>query len=307
MILLWGLSGDDPLEEVRQALQRRGAAFQFLDQRDAPATEIEFEFGRALTGVVRTPRQVVELGGVTAAYVRAYDSRKLPEVARAGEGSPVWSHALAVESALYSWVESTDALVVNKPSAMASNNSKPYQAAIIERHGFAVPATLITTDPVAVKQFWDAHGEVIYKSISSVRSIVSRLTPDHLERLPDVAWCPTQFQQHVPGRDYRVHVVGEELFPCEVVSEADDYRYASRQGAGIELRPCELPPDIGRRARTMAAAMGLPLAGVDLRRTPDGDWYCFEVNPSPGFTFYEPEGEHPIADAVARVLVQGRP
>jgi glutathione synthase/RimK-type ligase-like ATP-grasp enzyme len=53
----------------------------------------------------------------------------------------------------------------------------------------------------------------------------------------------------------------------------------------------------------MAAAMGLALAGIDLRRTDKGEWFCFEVNPSPAFTYYEEATGQPITDAVARLLL----
>jgi RimK-like ATP-grasp domain len=302
MILLWGLSGDDALGEVMLSLRRHGASFAFLDQRDVAATEIEMEVCCGLTGVIRTPREAIDLGCVTAVYLRAYDSRRLPDVSQSGPESSLWSHALAVESALYSWVELTDALVVNRPTAMAGNNSKPYQAELIRRQGFKVPATLMTTDPEAVRNFCDEYGSVIYKSASSIRSIVSRLSPEHLTRLDDVRWCPTQFQQYIPGQEYRLHVVGDRLFSCRITSEADDYRYARRQGSSVEIEPCELPRQVGTRAKEMVAAMGLFVAGVDLRQTPDGHWYCFEVNPSPGFTYYEAEAAHPIADAIAQLL-----
>jgi hypothetical protein len=305
MILLWGLSGDGPLDEVEASLRGRGVPFALLDQRDVLDTRVESEPGRAFASRVLTRDGHIDLDAVTACYLRAHDFRRLPHIEAAGPESAAWSHAVAVESALYAWVELTPALVVNRPSAMSSNNSKPYQAALIGAHGFAVPETLITTDPAAVEEFRARHGALIYKSISSVRSIVSRLTPDHDERLADVAWCPTQFQQYVPGTDYRVHVIGEELFTCEVISVADDYRYAGRQGAGVEIRPCGLPPEVGEKLRTLVRALGLCVAGVDLRRTPDGEWFCFEVNPSPGFTFYEPDDEQPIADAIARLLAYG--
>ena len=54
----------------------------------------------------------------------------------------------------------------------------------------------------------------------------------------------------------------------------------------------------------MAAGMGLHLAGIDLRQTPRGEWYCLEVNPSPGFTYYEAVTGQPIAAAVAELLVR---
>ena len=115
---------------------------------------------------------------------------------------------------------------------------------IVCRHRFDVPSTLITTDPDAARRFWTDSGAVIYKSTSGVRSVVARLGDAHVERLDDVIWCPTQFQRYVPGRDHRVHVVGDDVFACEVISEADDYRYAARHGAPPALRACTLPVDV---------------------------------------------------------------
>ena len=185
---------------------------------------------------------------------------------------------------------------------MASNNSKPYQSAHIRSLGFEIPDTIITRDPKTVIKFWKRHGAVIYKSVSGVRSIVSRLTPEHLGRLSDISWCPTQFQEYIPGNDYRVHVVGDEIFSCQIISKADDYRYAARQGERVRIIPFDLPEDIGFRCRALTKAMGLVMAGLDLRLTPDGKWYCFEVNPSPGFTYYQRACGHHIDEAIARVL-----
>ncbi|MGN6109488.1 MAG: ATP-grasp domain-containing protein, partial [Kofleriaceae bacterium] len=164
------------------------------------------------------------------------------------------------------------------------------------------PETLITTDPDAAAAFWDRHGDVIYKSVSGVRSQVSRLRTEHRERLADVSSCPTQFQAWVPGRDHRVHVVGDEVFGVEVISDADDYRYASAGGHSCELRAVLLPFEVAERARALACALDLPVAGIDLRRTPDGRWYCFEVNSSPCFTYYEHHTGQPIAAALAAYL-----
>jgi len=102
--------------------------------------------------------------------------------------------------------------------------------------------------------------------------------------------------------DIRVHTVGDEAFATEIESEASDYRYARRQGASLSARAADLPPEVGNSCAGLAAALGLELAGVDLRRTPDGRYYCFEVNPSPGFLFYERATAQPISEAVARRL-----
>jgi D-alanine-D-alanine ligase-like ATP-grasp enzyme len=46
----------------------------------------------------------------------------------------------------------------------------------------------------------------------------------------------------------------------------------------------------------------LLVAGLDLIRTPDGDWYFLEANPSPAFTFYPDRAE--VGAAIARLLAQ---
>ena len=49
-------------------------------------------------------------------------------------------------------------------------------------------------------------------------------------------------------------------------------------------------------------------AGIDLKETPDGEWCCFEVNPCPGFIFFERHTGQPISLALAEFLhAGGRP
>ena len=132
--------------------------------------------------------------------------------------------------------------------------------------------------------------------------IPRRLTGAHLARIQDVGSCPTQFQQYIVGRDVRVHVVANDVFASEIVSEADDYRYASRDGANVEIRPYALPEEVATRCIALAGFLDLPLAGIDLRLSAQGNWYCFEVNPSPGFTYYQSHTGQPIADSIAGLL-----
>jgi glutathione synthase/RimK-type ligase-like ATP-grasp enzyme len=117
-----------------------------------------------------------------------------------------------------------------------------------------------------------------------------------------VRHCPTQFQEWVDGVDIRVHVVGHQTFATELVSAASDYRYARRSGHTVTAEAIELPPRIEAACKRFASDAGLMVAGIDLRRTPADDFYCFEMNPSPGFLFYERATGQPISEAVARLL-----
>jgi glutathione synthase/RimK-type ligase-like ATP-grasp enzyme len=268
-------------------------------------TKIRLEVGDSLDGSLHTPDEDTDLGYVSAVYVRPYNSGEVPAVARSGRDSPAWRHALEVDDIMAAWLEIAHAFIVNPLGAMAANDSKPYQSKQILSHGFSVPETLITTDPSAAQAFWERHGVVIYKSVSGIRSQVARLRPEHVPRLADVTSCPTQFQQYVAGIEHRVHVVGDEVFAAEIRCEADDYRYPGPHP--IEIRACRLPETVEDRCRRLTTAAQLPVAGLDLRRTPEDNWFCFEVNPSPGFTYYESATGQPIARAVAMLLADGAP
>ena len=294
-VLLWGIDGDAPLDQVREALQRHPCRVVFLDQRQDAEVDVTLSVTPTLHGALRLGEACLDLAEVSALYLRPFDPRDLPSCADR-DGS--FAHALTVQDMLLSWAELTPALVLNRPSDMAANNSKPYQARWIESLGFRIPSTLLTTDPIAAHAFLRRHGRVIYKSISGVRSIVSRVTDEHLGRFENIAACPTQFQEYIDGREYRVHVVHDTVIATEIVSSADDYRYAS----DVQMRAVTLPEAVTSRCRMLARVMRLPLAGLDLRCSSAGEWYCLEVNPSPGFTFFEQHTGQPIAQHLARLL-----
>jgi glutathione synthase/RimK-type ligase-like ATP-grasp enzyme len=305
VILLWGLPGDSPLRAVREALRRhQHDGVVFLSQHDVLQTDLDLTVGSSIDGRLRARGRTVKFGSIHAAYLRPYDTRRILDLAGTDPTDPAWFRAIATDDMLLSWADITPALAVNRPKAMAPNGSKPYQAAWIRTHGFRVPATLLTTHPAAVLEFRDQYHRVVYKSISGVRSIVSRLADADLERLDDVMWCPTQFQEFILGTDYRVHVVGGRVFACRVTSNADDYRYGARSGSNPTIEACHLPADVEERCVALSRDMGLTVSGLDLRQTPEGAWYCFEVNPSPGFTYFEDATGQAIADAIADLLAQ---
>ena len=300
MILVWSVPKDSAASAVAAALERLGAEARFFDQHDALQAELELSVDSGVNGRLRLPDGDVKLEEISGAYIRPYESSRLQTIACAPDQAR--TRAAALDNALLGWSEITAARVVNRPSAMASNHSKPYQTSIIHAQGFDVPETLVTTDKDALEAFWEKHRSIVYKSISGVRSIVTEVTPAHRERFAALANCPTQFQQRIPGTDFRAHVVGGEIFGCRVESAATDYRYPGRKEDAPKIQAQDLPADIAERCGSLAASLGLLLAGIDLRRTPDERWFCFEVNPSPGFTYYEQASGQPISEAIARLL-----
>lgn len=304
MILLAGIPSETPLRLVREALDARSADYRLFNQREAADCVIDFRIDDGgIDGELGLCGERIALRHVRAVYHRMMDDGRLPEIKPLAADAPPRRHARALHDALYRWIEVAPGRIVNRSDPQGSNMSKPYQGQLVRRHGFAIPETLISNDPDAVRAFHASHGPLIYKSISGVRSIVAELDIADRDRLERIRWCPVQFQQRVEGTDIRVHVVGEDVHATEIASDGVDYRYAVRDGGSTELRAIDLPAEIAERCVAMTAALGLSLSGIDLRRTPEGRYYCFEVNPSPAFSYYELHTGQPIAASIASLLI----
>ena len=308
MILLAGIRSEAPLAMVAEALGEAGADFRVVHQRDVSSYAIRWQAGAAgVTGTLRLGDEAIDLERVRGLYTRMMDDRILPELDGLAPDDPARRHARSFHDAFFNWSEIAPTRVVNRAGPQGSNGSKPYQAQLIAAHGFLVPPTLITNDPAAVLDFRAVHGRIIYKSISSVRSIVKALDEEDVERLDRIRWCPVQFQAAIEGVNIRVHVIGQEAFATEIASTHVDYRYATRDGGETSLSETILPDAVKARCIALAHGLDLPFAGIDLMRTPGGDYHCFEVNPQPGFSYYEAHTGQPIAKAVAAYLMAGEP
>ncbi|PTY08561.1 glutathione synthase [Opitutaceae bacterium EW11] len=304
MILLCGIPTEGPLALAIAALEEIGAEFLVFNQRKFASTEFSFRIvGGAVSGALEYEGRSYPAEAFDGAYIRFMDHRMLPELAKEKPGSALRRHADNLHDALTRWLEIAPLRAVNRMSPMCSNSSKPYQAQLIRRCGLGIPDTLISSDPASIRAFSSEHGRVIYKSTSGVRSVVQTLGDADLARLERVRWCPTQFQQYLPGTDIRVHVVGTEVFATAIESSATDYRYAQAQvGKPAELKPVELSDELSGTCVRLAAELGLAFAGIDLKITPEGETYCFEVNPCPGYSYYENNTGQRISLALARYL-----
>jgi hypothetical protein len=292
MILLYGSAEDPPLSLLIDALQARCAPYAFLELHAMDREGIELQGSR--------PMLQVAGGGLALEEVRAVYARPLALSSHwPSPAATAAAHASA--EALLAWLDADAPFVVSRPRAMQCNASKPLQIQLIGAAGLSVPDTLVTSVPAEARAFWRHHQRVIYKSCSGVRSIVRELDENAATRLDRLHDLPVQFQAWVPGVDIRVHVVGRDCFAAEIQSSAIDYRYAS-DGSGTSMQPIELPDDVASRCVALAEQMELPLAGIDLRRRPDGEHVCFEVNPMPAYSFFEAHSGLRISHALAELL-----
>jgi len=307
MILVCGVLGDVMIELMCARLNYMGYEYFFLDEQRFPG---EFNIhwstrGRGVAGYVTSPSDRINLDDITGIYVRYVqyrDKRKRDGISDREEELIKAEY----EASLINLFDAMPSVVINRARASISNDSKLYQQLLLSSFGFLTPKTLATTVPEQAAAFYETcRRRVIYKSLSGTRSIVRRLEDKDLPRLELVRNCPTQFQEIVDGVDIRVHTVGEEVFATELISQASDYRYAASTGDSLTARAIDIPPEVASACVRLTRSSGLMLSGIDLRRTTDDKYYCFEMNPSPGFIFYERATGQPISEAVAKLLRGG--
>ena len=306
MILLAGIPSEPPMAMLTDRLREIGAPVVVFNQREVAGARLAWSTaGGRLDGRLWLGDTAHALGEFTAIYARLMDDGLLPELEPEPPGSPARRRSRRFHQLLAEWIDVAPGRIVNRFRLMGSNGSKPFQAQLIRRAGLRVPDTLVTNDPDLLAGFRRRHGRVVFKSISGIRSIVAELEAGEGlddDRADALRACPVQFQAYVPGFDVRAHVIGHEVIATRVDSSGTDYRYAARDGLETALEPWRLEPRLAATCVALSSALGLAFSGIDLRITPDGEVYCFEVNPSPAYSYYEANAGQPIAMALARFL-----
>lgn len=306
MILVCGATTDQVTRFFCECLRIYGFPYRLLDQMIYPAGfQISWRWkAGTVTGYIIGPGWRVNLEAISGVFARysLKEDRMLPRNIAPELATTLYTEC---DASLSTLLEGLSCPVANRWSAAVSNRSKPYQALHLRRLGLRVPSTLTTTDPAGARQFYEqCNGAVIYKSISAARSIVRRMNVKDFQRLQLLRNGPCQFQAFIPGDDIRVHTVGDQWFATRVRSAAVDYRYAEDEGHSVIMEPTTLPQRIASVCVQAAKECGLLFSGIDLRETPEGDYYCFEVNGFPGFDYYEKRTGQLISAALSELLAR---
>jgi RimK-like ATP-grasp domain len=231
--------------------------------------------------------ETVRLGELTGIYVRPiYLGRTKAE----------WTRWYGLLDGFTAWLEETDVRVVNRPGAHQLNSCKPAHYAWLAANGLLVPPSLLSRDPVRLKEFVEG-GRTVVKPVCGTRATTREVPAGSLERLATTEG-PVLVQRLIEGDDVRVHVVRDRVVACRFASTAIDYRsdrYARRSVV-------EIPAELERRLVEKTAAQGLVFAGWDFKVDRDGTYWCLECNPMPGYSMYDRVCGGAVSDALISEL-----
>jgi glutathione synthase/RimK-type ligase-like ATP-grasp enzyme len=168
----------------------------------------------------------------------------------------------------------------------AENKLVQLQAAAIA--GLAVPRTLVSNDPAAIRAFCRAlDGEVIVKAVrgtSGFHLFTRQVTEEHLASDDCLRLSPAIYQEKIKGQTHlRLHCFGEDFLVAHIHSAGLDWR----ENIDVPFVAFEIDAQLKRQVRGCLDRLGLRMGIVDLKLTEAGTPVWLEVNPQGQYLFTE--------------------
>jgi glutathione synthase/RimK-type ligase-like ATP-grasp enzyme len=226
----------------------------------------------------------------------------------------------ASELALVGLLESLQVFQVDPYLHKARADHKPLQLAVAQRLGLAIPETVISNDPDAVRAFVRRRGAVVAKMLVQPAGPITdgeadvvfttAITAEDVAELDGLELCPMIFQEQIENQlDVRVTIAGRRVFGAALDRAArgggdPDWR---RQSFALDRAPMwapyEVPDAVAAPLLRLLDHFGLNYGAADLIVRPDGRHVFLELNASGAFAFLGDDLARPIAAAIAALLV----
>lgn len=217
------------------------------------------------------------------------------------------------------WLCLEDARWLNKPWDMVRANHKMYQLKFAYEFGMALPHTLVTNRPDAVRKMSDEYPNIIYKTLSQqtmekagamLNMATTIMTASHLASIDLIRITPSLFQPYLQkSYEVRVTAVAGKLFAAKLWNPAGqqdvvDWRPPD-EFRNIKHEAIELPTNVNDFCQAMMRHFRLRYATFDFV-VGEGDVYTFlELNLNGQWLWIEKLLGYSISEEIARTLVRG--
>jgi glutathione synthase/RimK-type ligase-like ATP-grasp enzyme len=311
MILAISYEGEEHTAGVVRLLEAEGREVVQIDMGDFPMkNELTLSWSNDTDAryQVKTSSGVVDLRRARVGWwrrVRAFAVH--PDIKRDLDVAFIQSET---SQAVNGMLDAIPCVWVNPREADNSAHHKPYQWEIAQQVGLRVPRTLVTSDPDEARKFINevGMGSVVFKAFlaSTQDWRETRLVEAcDVERLELVRYAPVIFQEYIPGVDLRITIVGKSIFTAEIDARKTRYPVDMRMVVGESaVRPITLSAELNKRLLALQKRLQLVYGAIDMRRTPEGEYYFLEVNPAGQWHFAEQRTGLPITRAMADLLAK---
>lgn len=208
---------------------------------------------------------------------------------------------------------------LNSPEKIQEASNKLGQLLVARQLGFSIPETLVSSDWDSINhRLFDEKGfrEIIVKMVRGViiqdgKDMAMPTTILSKERADLLSGTTTSF----PGiyqpykqkfREWRVTVVGEEVFPIAIYTEEgakDDWRrHQARSEVMFASEPFD--PVLSERCVEFLGSYGLRFGAFDFIESDSGQTTFLECNANGQYFRFEEEFGLPISEAIANELIR---
>ncbi len=197
---------------------------------------------------------------------------------------------------------------------------RPLQWAVAARCGIAVPRSLVTNDPGAVRRFAaQSRTGVVVKSLTAnllyedntyKMGWTRKLSADDLADLRGIDATAHLVQDWVEKAwECRAVVVGGEVFAVAIHAGSEAARIDWRSDyPALSYEVIDLPPSVEQSLRGIMDELGLVYGAFDLSVSNDGGsegFWFLEINPGGQYGFLEGATGIPVTGSLVRFLAKG--
>lgn len=300
IVAVLGSQEDFHAKHILNALKKRGIESFLLDSSQfSQCFTLSWEPERKFGVVAPNGGDVVPFSDIDAVYWRNLDTPAVPNMIGhkqqliAKHDSFSLLHTLLYEPNI-NWVNSLFAYQFHKV--------KPRQLSLAATIGAKIPKTIISNRSTDILNFSQQVKQAIFKPVQG-GAHTQWLSEDLLqpERLNfALEFSPVTIQEFIAGVNIRTYVLGEHVYSAVIDSDKVDFRSDDE----AVLLPISTPEKIAVMSQRICQQFGMQWTAIDWRRTPDGQYYFLEANPSPMFYFFELQTGYPITEKLVDLLMQ---
>lgn len=296
---------DDPHAiYVQLALESLGHECCLLFTADLPSLQrhvFELQKGEVIWTASGTDLEVCKNTSFDVVWYRRPRQPVLPDIIHPDDEKVASRENRALFHTIWNVIAS-NARWVNPPKCAIAANCKLLQLKMASKIGLNVPATIISNDPIKIKEFIKNNKaeKVIYKPLMPpvwIKDDKIKLTYTDTIELDDLPLdsvlqlTPGIFQKKIPKAfELRVTFMGGFCIAVKINSQIHpkgimDWRYVPPQELSIEK--FELPFDIIEKCIALMKSLDLVFGCLDFIVTPSGEYYFLEINEQGQFLWVE--------------------